>query len=114
MKPLILWICFQALIASTFAQLRHEAILKGDNIIVIETSFGADSSFIECSKYLVQKGYSFQSRDASLGQIVTNERSYAGAFNFRLNIVCLKGEVKIRASVQLMSLAMQLVWTDWY
>lgn len=99
---------------SAIAQTEHETITKGDNIIVIKTSTTGDSAFIACSKYLVGKGYVFQSRDQSLGQIITDQKSYAGAFNYKLNIVCSDNHIRIRALVQLMTLGQQLVWTDWY
>lgn len=99
---------------SVIAQTTSEAIKKGDNIITIETLTNGDSSFVVCSKYLVQKGYSFESRDQSLGQIVTNQKSYAGAFNYKLNIVCSDNQIRVRATNQLMTLSQLLVWTDWY
>lgn len=99
---------------SAMAQTTHATITKGDNIIIIKTSTTADSAFIACSKYLVGKGYVFQSRDQSLGQIITDQKSYAGAFNYKLNIVCSDNQIRIRALVQLMTLGQQLVWTDWY
>src|SRR5688500_14024771 len=99
---------------SAIAQTEHETIIKGDNIIIIETSTTGDSAFVVCSKYLVGKGYVFQSRDQSLGQIITDQKSYAGAFNYKLNIVCSDNQIQIRALVQLMTLSQQLVWTDWY
>jgi hypothetical protein len=99
---------------TAIAQSGNELITKGDNIIIIKTSTTADSAFIACSKYLVGKGYVFQSRDQSLGQIITDQKSYAGAFNYKLNIVCSDNQIRIRALVQLMTLGQQLVWTDWY
>ena len=99
---------------SAIAQTEHETVAKGDNIIIIETSTTGDSAFIVCSKYLVGKGYVFQSRDQSLGQIITDQKSYAGAFNYKLNIVCSDNQVRVRALVQLMTLGQQLVWSDWY
>ena len=105
------YITFHA--ASTYSQVKRETIAKGDNIIIIDSKVSTDSAFFLCSKYLIQKGYSFESRDATLGQIVTNQRSYAGAFNYKLNMVFNNNEIKIRAMVQLMTLAQQLVWADW-
>lgn len=99
---------------SAIAQSGNELITKGDNIIIIKTSTTADSAFIACSKYLVGKGYVFQSRDQSLGKIITDQKSYAGAFSYKLNIVCTDNQIRIRALVQLMTLGQQLVWTDWY
>jgi hypothetical protein len=96
------------------AQTEHETITKGDNIIIIKTSTSGDSAFIACSKYLVGKGYVFQSRDETLGQIITDQKSYAGAFNYKLNIVCSDHQIRIRALVQVMTLGLQLAWTDWY
>ena len=96
-----------------YSQVKRETIAKGDNIIIIDSKVSTDSAFFLCSKYLIQKGYSFESRDATLGQIVTNQRSYAGAFNYKLNMVFNNNEIKIRAMVQLMTLAQQLVWADW-
>lgn len=99
---------------SAIAQTEHETVAKGDNIIIIETSTTGDSAFVVCSKYLVGRGYVFQSRDQSLGQIITDQKSYAGAFNYKLNIVCSDNQIRIRALVQLMTLGQQLVWSDWY
>src|SRR5688500_13037645 len=101
-------------VCSAVAQTDNTTITKGDNIIIIETATNADSSFIVCSKYLLQKGYVFQSRDASLGQIITDQKSYAGGFNYKLNIVCFANQIKIRALIQVMTLSQQVVWTDWY
>ncbi|MBA4056770.1 MAG: hypothetical protein C0490_18795 [Marivirga sp.] len=88
-------------------------VAKGDNIIWIQSAVTADSAFLLCSKYLVLKGYSFESRDATLGQIVTNERSYAGGFHYKLNMIFLENEIKIRALAQVMTLGQQIIWTDW-
>lgn len=99
--------------SSVFSQQKRATIEKDDNIITIETSTASDSAFIICSKLLAEKGYSFFSRDQSLGQIVTSEKSYAGAYNYKLNIVCLDNSIKIRASVQLMTFSMTLAWVDW-
>ncbi len=114
MKTVIVTTLLSILAYSALAQTEHETIAKGDNIIIIKTSTGGDSAFIACSKYLVSKGYVFQSRDESLGQIITDQKAYAGAFNYKLNIVCSDNQIRIRALVQLMTLGQQLVWTDWY
>jgi hypothetical protein len=113
MKILLSTALFFFLAIYSVAQSDNAAIAKGDNIIVIETATDADSSFVICSKYLVQKGYAFQSRDKELRQIITEQTSYAGGFNYKLNIVCLASQIKIRASVQVMTLSQQVVWTDW-
>jgi hypothetical protein len=107
-------VLFSFIVYSSIAQIDHEIISKGDNVIIIETSTTSDSAFITCSKYLVGKGYVFQNRDQSLGQIVTEQKSYAGAFNYKLNIVCTDNKITIRASVQVMTLGQQIVWTDWF
>jgi hypothetical protein len=93
--------------------MNKETIAKGDNIIIVDSNIPADSAFFLCSKYLIQKGYSFESRDASLGQMVTNQRSYAGGFNYKLNLVFVENEIKIRALAQVMTLGQQIVWSDW-
>ena len=111
---MVIAVLFSLIAYSSIAQTDHEIVAKGDNVIIIETSTTGDSAFIACSRYLVGKGYVFQSRDQSLGQIITEQKSYAGAFNYKLNIVCSDNKIKIRALVQLMTLGQQLVWTDWY
>lgn len=100
-------ICISNQISCSIAQSGNEIITKGDNIIIIKTSTTADSAFIVCSKYLIGKGYVFQSRDQSLGQIITDQKSYAGAFNYKFNTVCSDNQIRIRALVQLMTLAYQ-------
>ena len=97
----------------SYSQIKRETIAKGDNIITIDSKLSADSAFFLCSKYLIQKGYSFESRDATLGQMVTNHRSYAGGFNYKLNLVFVENEIKIRALAQVMTLGQQIVWSDW-
>jgi hypothetical protein len=111
---MVIAVLFSFITYCSIAQTDHEIVAKGDNVIIIETSTTGDSAFIACSKYLVGKGYVFQSRDQSLGQIITDQKSYAGAFNYKLNIVCGDNKIRIRALVQLMTLGQQLVWTDWY
>ena len=106
-------IILSSLLFSSYSQGKRETIAKGDNIIIIDSKVPADSAFFLCSKYLIQRGYSFESRDASLGQIVTNQRSYAGAFNYKLNMVFVSNEIKIRVTVQVMTLGQQIVWEDW-
>jgi hypothetical protein len=106
-------IILSSLFFSSYSQVKREAIAKGDNIIIIDSKVPADSAFFLCSKYLIQRGYSFESRDASLGQMVTNQRSYAGGFNYKLNLVFIENEIKIRALAQVMTMAQQIVWSDW-
>ena len=65
---------FSFMASSSTAQTDHEIVAKGDNAIIIETSTTGDSAFIACSRYLVGKGYVFQSRDQSLGQIITDQK----------------------------------------
>jgi hypothetical protein len=113
MKRLLV-VLFCTLTIYSGAQTDNATITKGDNILIIETSTSADSSFFVCTKYLVQKGYVFQSRDQSLGQIITDQKSYAGAFNYKLNILCSDNQIRIRALVQVMTLGQQLAWNDWY
>jgi hypothetical protein len=98
---------------SSYSQIKRETIQKGDNIIVIDSELSADSAFNLCSKYLIQRGYSFESRDASLGQMVTSQRPYAGAFNYKLNMVFNKNEIRVRVMAQVMTLGQQIAWTDW-
>lgn len=109
----IFTVIFSIVIITSYSQATREAIAKGDNIITITSQLASDSAFIVCSKYLVQKGYSFESRDASLGQIVTKERSYAGAFNYKFNMVFSGTDIKVRVMSQVMTLSQQIVWSDW-
>lgn len=95
------------------SQIKRETIAKGDNIIIIDCELSADSAFFLCSKDLIQKGYSFESRDASLGQMVTRQRPYAGAFNYKLHMVFIKNEIIIRVSAQVMTIGQQIAWEDW-
>ncbi len=110
---IVIGIILSSLFFSSYSQVKRETIAKGDNIILINSNVSADSAFFLCSKYLIQRGYSFESRDASLGQIVTNQRPYAGAFNYKLNMVFVSNEIKIRVMAQVMTLAQQIVWEDW-
>jgi hypothetical protein len=105
----ILW----GLFFSSYSQIKRAVIAKGDNIIVIDSVLSADTAFFICSKNLVQKGYTFESRDATLGQMVTNPRPYAGLFNYKINLVFVNTEIKIRVTAQVMTLGQQIVWTDW-
>ncbi len=106
---LLAWVFMPA-----YSQVVREVVAKGDNIIWIHSQTSADSAFLVCSKYLVQKRYSFESRDPDLGQVVTNEKSYAGGFHYKLNMVFFENRIKIRASAQAMTLSQQIVWMDWF
>lgn len=118
MKTLFFSFIITLTISSTFAQSSGLSIRKGDNVFIIETPLRADSAFGICSRFLAQKGYSFQSRDAELRQIVTNERSYLTGRNYKLTIVCLDERVKVRASIEAIlessTYHKQRAWSDWY
>jgi hypothetical protein len=106
-------ILLSTFLSAAYSQVTRPIVTKGDNIIWINSQTSADSAFLLCSKYLVQIGYSFENRDADLGQLVTNEKSYAGGFHYKINLAFLKNEIKIKASAQAMTLNQQIVWMDW-
>lgn len=45
--------------------------------------------------------------------MLTSQRPYAGAFNYKLNMVFIKNEIRVRVMAQVMTLGQQIAWADW-
>ncbi|MDH5367667.1 MAG: hypothetical protein OEW67_11800, partial [Cyclobacteriaceae bacterium] len=83
-----------------FINISWGQIEKNNNVIIITGGYSTAENFDVTAKYLINNGFTFETINKEYNQMVTNPKSYAGAFNYKLIVNFENKIVFIRASLQ--------------
>lgn len=100
------------------AKAQHISPEKGDNVLLIFCDNSDENNFISFGQFLVEKGFSFASKDKDFLSLSTNERTSQGGYKYTLTVSFKDSIISIRPRCNYVLFGSSIgniktEWTDW-
>lgn len=87
---------------------------NGDNTVVINTNKSDDENYNEFGRYLISKGFTFESKDKEFKTFVTRPKTIRGQMQYKLSVTCINSSIQVRAEQNTLTFgSYEVVWINW-